>query len=162
MNWIRRLWPSKKNIQISIRLGADLRNLFEWTATREGMTVEVWALRTLTAAIPKAEVKKLREAALREAGLEAVFARLDADERAAGMAPPLQISTKSSLNVAPQVPGHPCAHLKAGAPFGFRDQDCQGTCGSPKQEGRVCHWVAQVAPQCPAYGPRFDVIQNRR
>lgn len=127
------------------------------------MTTEAWALRTLTAAIPKAEVKKLREAALREAGLEAVFARLDADELAAGMAPPLQIQrSKPTRGTALQVPGHPCAHLKAGAPFGFRDQDCQGTCGSPKQEGRVCHWVSQVASQCPAYGPKFDVVHNRR
>ncbi len=162
MNWLKRLWSRNRQIQISVRLGPDLRDLFEWAATREGMTVEAWALRTLTAAIPKAEVKKLREAALREAGLEAVFARLDSEELAAGMAPTKQELAQNARLTAPQVPGHPCVHLKSGAPLGFRTEDCQGTCGSPKQEGRVCHWVAQVAPQCPAYGPRFDVIHDRR
>lgn len=49
---------------------------------------------------------------------------------------------------------HACVYLVKGGSAHFRDVECEGTCTSPKQNGRVCFWPSQVARNCDAYRPR--------
>lgn len=49
---------------------------------------------------------------------------------------------------------HACIYLVKGSTPHFRDTECEGTCTSPKQNGRVCFWPSQVARNCDAYRPR--------
>lgn len=146
--------------KVVVPVSFDVFQLYKHIATREGFTVEEWARRALNNAVPKVEMRKLKAGTLLAAGLDAAFSQLDQDESMGNMIPlpptsygvaPLPVR----LPVLPPVPGHPCAMLRADYPPGYTAKDCQGVCSHPSQDGRVCHWVPPVAPQCPVFVARF-------
>lgn len=160
IRWLKRLFTRDvRGPEVVVSVTADLYRLYNHIATREGFTVEEWARRALNAAVPKNEMRKLTAGTLLAAGLDAAFDQLDRDEALSSFVPfpPTTTGTTvpSSLPQYPLVPGHPCAMLKAESPSGYTARDCQGMCGHPTQEGRVCHWGAPVAAQCPVFVPRF-------
>jgi hypothetical protein len=135
MSWFSRLWSKRLVLDVP----ADTRLLFELAASSEGLKLQDWAVRVLTASVLKTELTKLGPAYRQSSAPKAMLA----------LVPP------------PEVPGHPCAHLRSGPPAGVEAKDCQGTCGSPKQPGHVCYWVAQVADQCGAYAPKPSALRRK-
>lgn len=153
MAWLRRIFRRKRR-RVVVTVGGDLYRVYEIMANREGLTVSEWAKRLLTNAIPKRELKMLNHAALRAAGMDAVYAQLDQDESVMlGMLP--MSAPVPAPSRAPAVPGHPCIHLRAEYPNGYSAKTCQGICAA--QDGRVCHWNPPVATQCPVFEPRFKL-----
>lgn len=156
MGWLRKIFRRKRR-RVEVEVGNDLYRIFEVVADRDGLSVNEWAKRLLTNAVPKKELRLLNQAALHAAGLGAVFDQLDRDGTLTSNLVPLAPSAVPRVVKAPAVPGHPCIHLRAEYAVNYSAKDCQGSCGHPGQEGRVCHWAPPVATQCPVFEPRFKL-----
>jgi hypothetical protein len=137
-DWFRRKGYRKLTIQVS----PELYSLYEAEAARNGQEIDRWARALLNRAIPRDEVRRLEEGALRAAGIEAAYQALD--------------EVEAEVHSIPMSTGHPCGNLRGLVPVGYKRGECQGTCGSTDRQyaGKVCHWPASRAQDCPAYETR--------
>lgn len=136
---------------MTVEVTEELFQLYVRMANREGLSLQEWARKALNTAVPSIEIRRFEHSALRAAGIEAAYEHLDRDESLLLLSAPAAPQPKA----LPMVPGHPCAHLRATYPQGFTARDCQGSCASPRQEGRICHWASAVANQCPVFDPKL-------
>jgi hypothetical protein len=66
---------------------------------------------------------------------------------------PRPLEPLEELKAAPREKLHTCMYLKAYYMQPWGPNDCQGTCSSPRQTGKPCHWPAGTAASCPAFRP---------
>jgi len=163
---------AKKRVSLKVLVEADLNNRVEEAAKHEGMTVEAWVTRTLSASL--APTPTPIAAPPGQAAMEAAFDSLDAPSApyypgvmpmppvaapiAEAVTPPPSINAPPpATTTAAQYIGHSCMHLQVGgrnAQF-TRDQ-IQGLCGV--QGGRVCHWASHVAKNCDKFRSRRAMV----
>lgn len=140
----RRKYPTLRTA-ITVEVDMAKYRLYRRYAEISGMSLENFVLQLLQRAIPKNAEQQLDTAV--GAHVDAAFQELDAVE-----ARELQWTTQAAPPlVLLGVKGHPCLFLREALPRGFRNGECQGTCGEPTQLEKPCHWVSNVAHNCPVY-----------
>jgi hypothetical protein len=158
---------AEKRVSLKVLVDRNLRDRVEEAAEREGLAVEAWVVRTLSASLTPAPVPAV-PTPVQEA-MDAAFATLDAPDvpnypgvmpmppvaapiaEAAVVAPSIHAPAPMETTAAP-FSGHACVHLIPGRTAQYSRDQIQGTCGV--QGGRVCHWASHVAKNCDKFRSR--------
>jgi hypothetical protein len=162
-----RRWMADKRVSLKVLVEKDLRNRVGEAAEHEGLTVEAWIVRTLSASLAPTPVPMVATPA--QVAMEAAFDSLDTPGEPsypgvmpmppAPAAPIAEAAVPApSINATPQITtaapyiGHSCIHLQPGRTAQYTREQIQGTC--MVQGGRVCHWASHVAKNCDKFRAR--------
>lgn len=162
---------AKKRVSLKVLVEADLNNRVKAAAEHEGLTVEAWVTRTLSASL--APTPGPLVATPGQVAMEAAFDSLDVPSApyypgvmpmppvaapiAEAVTPPPSVTAAPLITTAAPFIGHSCMHLQVGGRNAqFTREQIQGTCAV--QGGRVCHWASHVAKNCDKFRSRRTMV----
>jgi uncharacterized protein (DUF1778 family) len=161
--------------RISAQVDVTEYNLIRKWADKNGKTLSEYVRETLLASVPEAEkahaARTPESMTVEDKAWEEIDKSDEVNTGMPGVLPipparraqpgvvteanrthPMQRVTKVTPSRLPQVPPgvHPCVHLSLSVPANMRGQ-CQGTCTSQSQRGKVCFWTPTTARSCPVF-----------